>query len=58
MTSMLLVILLFSFLLSHTCIRQVEKYEEESGKTILQSVGEELGKAKREFEKGYKDTIK
>lgn len=56
---MMLVMILLVFALAYSCERQVEKHQKETGKTILQSLGEEFGKAKREFEKGYtNDTIK
>ena len=46
-------------ILTYSCEYLVEKHEIKSGKTILQSIGEEVGKAKRDFEKGYQnDSIK
>ena len=54
-----LVMVILITALTYSCERSIEQHEKESGKTILQSIGEELGKAKAEFDKGYaNDTIK
>jgi hypothetical protein len=52
-------VMLFAYAALRGCERSIEKHKKETGKTILESVGEEARKAKDEFNKGFKpDSIK
>ena len=54
----LIVIVLISFGLAFACVRQVNKYEEKTGKTLIYKLGEEVSKKTNEFKNGYNsDTL-